>query len=242
MRINKYLATVGVASRRKCEEFVLAGRIEVNGEKVTSLGFQVDEKKDKVMFDGKELSLPSNFLYFKLNKPKGYLCTSSDDRNRKTVLDLIDVSKDVRLFCVGRLDYNTEGLLIITNDGDFAEKLIHPSYDIEKEYHCTIEGEMKESELAVLRAGVVENGKRMPKAKVEVLSVEKNKSGIRTKLSIKINQGQNRQIRRMFEAIGRNIILLKRVAIGDIKLGNLLRGQYKPLSEKEKLCLDYTIF
>ena len=167
----------------------------------------------------------------------GYLCTSQDDRKRKTVFDIVSV-KDARLFCVGRLDYNTEGLLIITNDGVFAEKLIHPSFDIEKEYHCTVKGELKESELAVLRAGVVENGTRLPKAKVKVLAIENTPNGKRTKLSIKIKEGLNRQIRRMFKVINRDIILLKRVAIGDITLGGLPRGQFKPLTQKEILCLD----
>ena len=227
----------GVAARRKCDALILEGKVFVNNQKIQTLGYQIDEKKDKVFFDGKEINLPSNFLYFKLNKPKGYLCTSQDDRKRKTVFDIVSV-KDARLFCVGRLDYNTEGLLIITNDGVFAEKLIHPSFDIEKEYHCTVKGELKESELAVLRAGVVENGTRLPKAKVKVLAIENTPNGKRTKLSIKIKEGLNRQIRRMFKVINRDIILLKRVAIGDITLGGLPRGQFKPLTQKEILCLD----
>lgn len=245
MRINKFLAQSGVCSRRKADDLIKAGKIIVNGAPITELGFQVNEKKDVVEYNGAVVKPPENFVYFKLNKPKGYLCTSSDNKGRKTVLDL--VKTDARIFCIGRLDYDTEGLLLLTNDGDFAEKLIHPSYDIEKEYHCTIEGEIKESELAVLRKGVVIDGKRLPGAKVKILSVEDEPSSHRhadkkihkrTKLSVIIHEGLNRQIRRSFEAIGRKIILLKRVRIGQIRLGGLSRGEFKPLTEKEILCIE----
>lgn len=239
MRINKYLATVGVASRRSSEEFIKKGQIKVNGKIVTDLAFQVNENSDVVEFNGKVLSFKPEYVYYKLNKPKGYICTSKDDRNRKTILDLFDGDK--RLFSVGRLDYDTEGLLIVTNDGDFAQKLIHPSSHIEKEYHCTIEGAIKESELAVMRAGVVKDGERMPKCKVKVLSTELIEKGKvkSTKLSVVINEGKNRQIRKMFEAIGKNIKLLKRVRIADIHLGGLSRGEYKPLTQGELECIGF---
>lgn len=246
MRLNKFLATCGVASRRKCDEIIASGKVSINGKVVSELGLVINEKKDKVEYDGKILSLPKDFVYIKLNKPKGFMCTQSDNRQRKTIFDLVKIP-NVRLFNVGRLDYDTEGLILLTNDGDFAEKLIHPSFEIEKEYYCTIEGEIKESELAVLRKGVVINGERLPGARVKVLSVgeelssKRHKDGKirkRTKLSVTITQGLNRQIRRSFEAIGKDIILLKRVRIGDIKLGGLSRGQYKELTEKEKLCID----
>lgn len=246
MRLNKFLATCGVASRRKCDEIIKSGEVLVNGKPVTELGITINEKKDKVEYQGKTLTLPESFVYIKLNKPKGFLCTSSDDRSRKTVFDLVNGAGN-RLFCIGRLDYDTEGLLLLTNDGDFAEKLIHPSFDIEKEYYCTIEGEIKESELAVLRKGVVINGERLPGAKVKILSVSdepscrRHKDKVlrkRTKLSVTITQGLNRQIRRSFEAIGKDIILLKRVRIGQIKLGGLSRGEYKNLTEKEKECIS----
>ena len=246
MRLNKFLATCGVASRRKCDEIIASGKVSINGKVVSELGLVINEKKDKVEFEGKILSLPKDFVYIKLNKPKGFMCTQSDDRQRKTIFDLVKIP-NVRLFNVGRLDYDTEGLILLTNDGDFAEKLIHPSFEIEKEYYCTIEGEIKESELAVLRKGVVINGERLPGARVKVLSVgeepssKRHKDGKtrkRTKLSVTITQGLNRQIRRSFEAIGKDIILLKRVRIGDIKLGGLSRGQFKELTEKEKLCIN----
>ena len=166
-------------------------------------------------------------MYIKLNKPKGYACTAHDEKGRKTIYDLIDC--DERLFSVGRLDYDTEGLIILTNDGDFANKVAHPKYEMEKEYRVTCEGDIKESELAVMRKGVVVDGTRMPSAKVEKLSYE---NGF-TKLSVVINEGQNRQVRRMFEAIGHDIKLLKRVRIGDVRLGGISRGEYRDLTEEE---------
>ena len=228
MRLNKFLATAGIASRRKCEELIKNGEIKVNGQVVLNLATTIDEKKDKVEYKGGVLSLPSSFIYLKMNKPKGYASTSSDEKGRKTIFDLVE-DKSVRLFNVGSLDYNTEGLILLTNDGDFANRVIHPSFEIEKEYMVTVEGKMQESEFAVLRKGAVVNGERMPEAKVKPISFD----GKFTKLSVVITEGQNHQVRRMFEAIGRNIRLLKRVRIGQVRLGNLYRGKTKPLTEEE---------
>ena len=191
------------------------------------MGLKIDEKKDKVTVEGKAVKLPSSFVYIKLNKPKGYACSAKDEKGRKTIYDLIDCEE--RLFSIGRLDYDTEGLIILTNDGDFANKVAHPKYGTEKEYKVTVEGEIKESELAVMRKGVVVEGERMPAARVEWLSYE---NGF-TKLSVIIDEGQNRQIRRMFEAIGHQIKLLKRVRIGGVKLGGLKRGEFRDLTEAE---------
>lgn len=228
MRLNKFLATAGIASRRKCEELIKNGEIKVNGQVVLNLATTIDEKKDKVEYKGGVLSLPSSFIYLKMNKPKGYASTSSDEKGRKTIFDLVE-DKSVRLFNVGRLDYDTEGLILLTNDGDFANRVIHPKFEIEKEYMVTVEGKMQESEFAVLRKGAVVNGERMPEAKVKPISFD----GKFTKLSVVITEGQNHQVRRMFEAIGRNIRLLKRVRIGQVRLGNLYRGKTKPLTEEE---------
>lgn len=227
MRLNKFLSNSGIASRRKCDEIIKEGRVFVNGNQVVELGVQINPKKDKVTLEGKRVSLPSSFVYIKLNKPKGYACTASDEKGRKTIYELID--SDERLFSIGRLDYDTEGLLLLTNDGEFANKVAHPRYHMDKEYRVTAEGEIKESELAVMRKGVVIDGERLPSAKVEKLSFE---NGF-TKLSVVIDEGQNRQIRRMFEAIGHQIKLLKRVRIGAVKLGGLSRGEYKDLTEEE---------
>lgn len=227
MRLNKFLAGCGVASRRKCDELIANGKVTVNGKLVTEMGVNINEKKDKIKVEGNEVKLPSSFVYIKLNKPKGYACTAKDEKGRKTIYELIKCPQ--RLFSVGRLDYDTEGLIILTNDGNFANMIMHPSYQIEKEYRVNVEGEIKESELAVLRNGVVVEGERMPEARVKWLGYEK---GI-TKLSVVIDEGQNRQIRRMFEAIGRDIKLLKRVRIGDVKLGGIQRGDYRDLSTSE---------
>ncbi len=227
MRLNKFLSSCGLASRRKCEEIILAGRVSVNGQTVQNLSTVVDEKKDKVCCDGKEMKLPTEFVYLKMNKPKGYACTASDEKGRKTIFDLVE--SDVRLFNVGRLDYDTEGLILLTNDGDFANLVTHPKYHFEKEYIATVEGEVKEGDLAVLRKGVVIDGVRMPTAKVKLLSFD----GKWSKVSVIIDEGQNHQVRRMFEAIGKDIKLLKRVRIGDIHLGGLYRGKTKPLTAEE---------
>ena len=240
MRINKFLSTCGVASRRKCEDVILSGRVAVNGKIVSTLSFDVNEKKDSVTVDGVQVSLPKTFVYLKFNKPKGCTCTASDERGRKTIFDV--VKSKVRLVSVGRLDYDTEGLLLLTNDGDFANMVTHPRFHFEKEYYVTIEGQIKESELAVLRKGVVENGVRMPEAKVKVLGEEvkeeKGKDGTLrkkyfTKLSVVIDEGQNHQVRRMFDCLGKSIHLLRRVRIGKVKLGGLSRGETKPLTEEE---------
>lgn len=228
MRLNKFLSTAGVASRRKCDELIKDGKIYVNGKVQANLGTIIDEKKDVVEYLGERVNLPSSFIYLKMNKPKGYACTSSDEKGRKTIFDLLE-DKSVRLFNVGRLDYDTEGLIFLTNDGEFANSVIHPKFQIEKEYIVTVEGAMKESEFAVLRKGAVVDGERMPSARVNPISFD----GKVTKLSVVITEGQNHQVRRMFEAIGRDIKLLKRVRIGSVHLGNLYRGKTKPMTADE---------
>lgn len=228
MRLNKFLSTAGVTSRRKCDELIKDGKIYVNGKVQSNLGTVIDEKKDVVEYLGERVNLPSSFIYLKMHKPKGYACTASDEKGRKTIFDLLE-DKSVRLFNVGRLDYDTEGLIFLTNDGEFANSVIHPKFQIEKEYIVTVEGAMKESEFAVLRKGAVVDGERMPSARVNPISFD----GKVTKLSVVITEGQNHQVRRMFEAIGRDIKLLKRVRIGSVHLGNLYRGKTKPMTADE---------
>ena len=205
----------------------MAGKVSVNGKVTNVLSTIVNEKVDKVEVDGVAIKLPAQFVYLKMNKPKGYACTASDERGRKTIFDLLE--SDVRLFNVGRLDYDTEGLLLLTNDGDFANLVTHPKYHFEKEYIVTAEGEVKEGDLAVLRKGVVIDGQRMPTARVKLLSFD----GKWSKVSVVIDEGQNHQVRRMFEAIGKDIKLLKRVRIGDVHLGGLYRGKTNPMTENE---------
>ncbi|MDD4111240.1 MAG: pseudouridine synthase [Clostridia bacterium] len=227
MRLNRFLSSCGIASRRKCDQLIEAGKVSVNGKIVSTLGTVIDENKDKVEYNGNILQLNNDFVYYKLHKPKGYICSNDDEKGRKTIFDLIQTDK--RLFSIGRLDYNTEGLIILTNDGDFANIFSHPRNEIEKEYIVTIEGKVLESELAVLRAGVIEDGKRMPEARVTPIKYD----GKLTRLSIIIDEGQNHQVRRMFDVIGRTIVLLKRVRVGPIVLGGISRGEVKPLTASE---------
>lgn len=227
MRINKYLALCGVSSRRKVEEFIKKGFVKVNDEVVTNLATDINVEHDKVWVSGEQVSLPEDYVYYMLNKPKGYVCSLNDEVGRKTVIDLIHDTKH-RVFPVGRLDYDSEGLLIITNDGDLAYKLTHPSNHVDKKYIVKIEGTMVESELAVLRAGVVD-GDRYGKCGVTLLSTQDKI----TRLEVVIHEGKNRQIRKMFDAIGKNVIFLKRVAVGKLKLGGLQRGEYRKLKPNE---------
>lgn len=227
MRINKYLASCGVASRRNCEEYILQGRVKINGRRVKDLSILV-RPDDIVTLDGKKVQ-PQKHIYLMLHKPKGYLSTTKDDRGRKTVMELVKAYRDTRLFPVGRLDYDTEGLLLLTTDGEFAQKLTHPSNQVPKTYHVKVEGEVYPIELEKLQNGVVLDGVRTKKCKATLISFLDNIS----KIEITITEGRNRQIRRMFEAIGRNVLFLKRVAIGQVRLGGLTRGKYRPLKEKE---------
>lgn len=233
MRINKYLALCGVGSRRKVEELVLQKRVKKNGEVVESLSTQVDEKHDVILLDDNRITLTKEYVYYMLHKPKGYLSTVSDDRGRKTVMDLM-AGINERIFPIGRLDYDSEGLLLFTNDGDTAQSLLHPSNEVEKTYVVVVCGEIKESELAVLRAGVVIDGRRTAKCRAKLVKMDKEFS----RLEMSIHEGRNRQIRKMFEAIGKEVVLLKRVSVGKIKLGGLSRGSYRSLNQNE---VDYLV-
>jgi 23S rRNA pseudouridine2605 synthase len=231
MRINKYLAEKGIASRRHADEMILAGRVEINGVTAT-LGADVSDA-DEVKVDGAPLTKEEvAFQYYIMNKPKGVLSTVSDDRGRKTVMSLLPENVG-RIFPVGRLDYETEGLLLLTNDGDLAFKLTHPRNEIPKTYMARIEGTMMEKDLNRIRSGVELDGVMTKKCKAHI--VETNKAY--TKVHITITEGKNRQVRRMFEAIGRNVELLKRVSIGSLKLTGLDRGEVRKLTEQEVLYL-----
>ena len=227
MRINKFLADKGVASRRHADEMISAGRIKINGV-VATLGMDVQDG-DVVAVDDVALEITEKKEeYYIMNKPKGVVCTVSDDRGRKTVMDLLPETVG-RVFPVGRLDYATEGLLILTNDGDLAFRLTHPRNEIPKTYMVRIEGTMTEKDLNPIRSGVELDGVLTKKCKAHI--VETNKAY--TKVHITITEGKNRQVRRMFEAIGKNVAFLKRVSIGQLKLTGLDRGQIRPLTEME---------
>ena len=228
MRLNKYIAECGAASRRGADKLISEGLVKVNNKVVTELGTIVNENNDTVTVNGKKLVLRNRDVYIILNKPKGCITAVKDDKGRKTVMDYVD-AKDKRLFPVGRLDYDSEGLVLLTNDGDTAYKLTHPSSEIPKTYIVKVEGEIPEKELDKLRDGIPLDGAITHRAKIKVLGVEDRIS----RIEITIFEGKNRQIRRMFEYIGYNVIFLKRTAIGDIRLGGLGRGLTRYLTPKE---------
>ena len=228
MRINKYLSSAGLASRRKCEEFVLQGRVKVNGEVVSNLAFDVSET-DKVFVDGERLVLPNKYTYLMMHKPKGFLTTLSDDRERKTIMDLLP--KEFKMLKpIGRLDYNSEGLLLFTNDGDVAQNVMRPAKEVVKTYSVKVEGEVASGDVVEMEKGVETiNGEKFRPCKIKVLEIKDRK----TKLEVQITEGKNREIRKIFDKFGYNVIFLKRVAIGTIKLGGLTRGTCRLLKPSE---------
>lgn len=229
MRINKYLAQCGLSSRRNCELFVTEGKVKINGRVITDLATDVKEN-DIVVVYGQKVAPIEEHIYIMLNKPKGYVCTTSDELGRKTVLELLEEKyKSKRIFPVGRLDFDTEGLLLLTTDGDVANRLMHPHNEVPKTYVAKVEGEITEPELNKLRGGVLLDGVKTKKCKVRLTAFEENIS----RVEIVITEGRNRQVRRMFESINREVIFLKRVAIGDLKLGGLYRGTSRELKAQE---------
>ena len=233
MRINKFLASCGVASRRNSEQFVLEGRVKVNGKVISSLSTEINIDNDTVLLDGKAVSLPKKHIYLMMNKPKGFICTLYDDRERKTVIDLLpDNFKNKRVFPIGRLDYDSEGLLLLTTDGDLANRLMRPQSEVLKTYVVRVEGQVPEADLAKLRKGIMLDGVLTRKAKVKLLEFD----GEISRFEVGITEGKNRQIRRMFETINKEVVFLRRVAIGDLKLGGLYRGETRELKPHE---VDY---
>ncbi len=226
MRINKFLADSGVASRRACDKLIEEGRVSVNG-KVCKLGAEVD-LDDVVTVDGSEVFLKKKLEYYIMNKPKGYVTTVKDDKGRKTVMDLLPESVG-RVYPVGRLDYDTEGLLIFTSDGDLANRLTHPRNEIPKTYLVRIVGNISENALAKLRSGVILDGVKTKRATVKVVNETQNF----TKLHVTITEGKNRQVRRMFESVNLEVDFLKRIKIGDLTLRGLDRGEVRKLSKEE---------
>lgn len=227
MRINKFLAEQGVASRRGSDEIIAAGRVTING-KPAKAGDEISAE-DAVMLDGKLLSHKVKYEYFLLNKPKGYLCTVSDDKGRKTVMDLLP-SGAGRVFPVGRLDYDTEGMLLLTNDGDLAYRLTAPQSEIPKTYLVRVEGSVSDAQLNRLRAGVeIERGVITKKCRVIVTETNKKY----TKLRVVLTEGKNREIRKMFEAVGKTVVFLKRLKIGELTLTGLDRGSVRKLTQEE---------
>lgn len=229
IRLQKYLANSGVASRRKCEELILEGKISVNGEVVTELGTKINPTVDKVIYCGKEIQNSEKLVYILLNKPIGYVTTAKDQFNRDTVLNLLKVKE--RVVPVGRLDMYTSGALILTNDGDFVYKVTHPKHEVTKTYTVTLHGIIDVEAVEKLRRGVeIEDYVTRP-AKVKILKtdIEKNIS----RLEITIHEGKNRQVRKMCEAVGSRVIALHRSKIGNIRVKDLELGNWRYLKEYE---------
>jgi len=230
MRINKFLAQAGLGSRRSCEQLVLDSKIRVNGRIIKDLATDIDPRNDIVEYKNKKLRYSSNKIYLIMNKPAGYLVTSDDPFERQTVFDLLPDFKE-HIFPIGRLDKNSEGLLFLTNDGDFAQKVTHPSKKLPKTYIVKAKGRIYFRNLRDLREGIqLDDGKTLP-AKVFIKSY--NKSQNITKLRMVIYEGRNQQIRRMLKAVGSSVIELKRVQIGEINIGKLPKGEWRFLKDKE---------
>ena len=227
MRINKFLSSLGIASRRAIDKYIEEGRIKVNGV-IASTGIDITED-DEIYIDNKKIETNriEEKVYFMLNKPLEVLSASSDDRGRKTVVDLIKTDK--RIFPIGRLDYMTSGLILLTNDGELFNRLVHPKSEIYKKYYIKVFGEVKKEEIEELKKGVLlEDGKTLP-AKVSGIKYDKNK----TSMYISIREGRNRQIRRMIEKFGYKVLMLRREKIGELSLGDLEEGKYRELTREE---------
>lgn len=227
MRINKYIAQAGVASRRKADELIANGNVKVNGLILKEPGYDV-VSGDVVEVNGRKIEAEEKKVYILLNKPVGYITSVSDDRDRLTVMDLVQ-DVDARIFPVGRLDYNTSGMLIMTNDGDFAYTLSHPKHEMPKTYRAVVAGVLSNEKCAKLREGVDIGGFVTSKAKVEIVKGHPRN----TVVDITIHEGKNRQVRKMFKAVGNNVQSLERIAIGDVKLGRLAEGHYRKLTREE---------
>jgi pseudouridine synthase len=231
MRINRFLASVGLGSRRKCEKLIREGRVEINGERVSEFARFIDTDSDLVTVDGKAVETERELVVLVINKPPGILSAVSDDRGRKTVVDLArEMGYGGKLYPVGRLDMNTTGLLILTNDGELAYRLTHPRYKIEKRYIVTIEGWISDDSIESIRSGVDLGGILNIKKKMQVLERKEDKSI----LEIRLREGKKRQIRRMFAESGYRVVELRRNALGDLEFGDLETGGIRPLTSEEE--------
>ncbi|MDD3557741.1 MAG: pseudouridine synthase [Melioribacteraceae bacterium] len=225
MRLNKYISQCGIASRRKADELIESGRISVNGKVITSLGFQIDEDKDVVKFDGEKIKA-EKFVYYLLNKPKGVVTTTLDEKNRKTVIDLIETKSTI--FPVGRLDFNTTGVLLLTNDGDFANKLTHPSNKYIREYEVKLNEELTpEIEQKLLR-GIILDGR---KSRFITMSFPKKEK--RDLVIVSTEEGRNHFVKKMFDLVGLSVKKLDRIKFGDFTTLNMRRGEYRKLTSHE---------
>ncbi len=227
-RLQKIISQAGIASRRAAEDMILAGRVSVNGVIVTELGTKADPAVDAITVDNKPVKPVTSHLYILLNKPAGFMTTLDDPEGRHLVTDLLPGIKE-RVYPVGRLDYNTEGLLLLTNDGEWANKLMHPRHEVEKEYHVRVRGKAHQSQIDQLRNGVLLDDRPTAPATVRLIKDGEQNDW----LSIIIHEGRNRQIRRMCEAVSLWVVRLKRVRYGILEMGAVKSGQYRMLTERE---------
>lgn len=227
IRLQKFLAEVGVGSRRTAEKYIEEGRVRVNGEVVKTQGVKIDPDKDKIEFDGKIIKLEKSYKYYMLHKPVRYVTTVSDEKGRETVLDLLPVEE--RVYPIGRLDYMSSGLLLLTNDGDLTYKLTHPKHVIGKKYVAIIEPKISTSSINELKLGVDLGIYKTSPCHIKLLK----ETNVSQTYEIIIHEGKNRQIRRMFEWAGAQVKVLKRIEIGKLKLGDLESGKYRSLTEQE---------
>jgi 23S rRNA pseudouridine2605 synthase len=238
IRLQKILSTAGISSRRASETLISEGRVTVNGATVTELGSKADPATDDIRVDGRRVKAASTRRYILMYKPRGYITSRADPEQRPTVIDLL-AKGGVRdyVYPVGRLDYESEGLLILTSDGDLAERLMHPSHEVDREYHVRVRGVPDAHALDRLSRGVVIDGRKTAPAEVELLKVIEGTSGDDAMLSLAIHEGRNRQVRRMCEAVGHRVVRLRRVRIGPITDEHIRPGEFRDLDEREVAAL-----
>ncbi len=227
MRLNKYLSLAGIDSRRRCDDLIMAGMIKVNGKVIDQVGVRIDEQKDRIEYKGQPVSLPDEYIYIILNKPKGVMTTARDQYERQTVLDLIPIKE--RIYPVGRLDSDTSGLLLVTNDGLITNALIHPRYKIPKKYHVMLDKKLKPISKYTFEHGVELDGQKTAPCKIQEIRVIDNASFV----EVELYEGRNRQIRRMFELLGYRVRRLERISFGPLILTGLRRGEWRFLTKKE---------
>jgi pseudouridine synthase len=231
MRINRFLASAGIGSRRRCEDLISEGRVQINGETISGFAIFIDTDSDKVTVDGMAVGKAGDSVILVVNKPPGVLSTVSDDRGRKTVIGLAkEMGYGERLFPVGRLDMNTTGLLLLTNDGDLAYRLTHPRYKIDKKYVVTVEGLITDREIESIRSGIDLGDYMTMPCGVRLIG----RSGNSSMVEIVLKEGKKRQIRRMFSNTGHKVLKLRRVALGNLEFSDLEEGEIRPLTEKEE--------
>lgn len=228
-RLQKYMAGCGVASRRKCEELILAGKVKVNGIVIDELGCKVDQAKDIVEYNGSVITKEERKVYIMLNKPEDVITSVKDEKGRKTVIDIVKTEE--RIFPIGRLDYDSSGLIILTNDGELYNKIIHPRVELDKKYVAVVKGEVSLDDKEQFENGIDIGGYITAPAKLKMLDYS-HRRDIST-IEVCIHEGKNRQIRKMCAALGHDVVSLKRVSVGHIRLGQLKKGEYRELNAEE---------